>query len=204
MKKYEWMRNDTAAIMFSAIDDSRNSRIFRISAVFKDEEIDPERLENFVNRISDMQKLDEMKVCKENTDVQLLFEALKENATIICKDKKLIYTNKSNRKTVFTDGAVLEQIITNLVSNAVRYARNEVKLDCRCIDGHLLITVADDGNGFSEEALKHATEPYFTEEDKNNGVHYGLGLSICTELCEKLDGKIRLYNDSGAVISVEI
>lgn len=162
------------------------------------------RLENFVNRISDMQKLDEMKVCKENTDVQLLFEALKENATIICKDKKLIYTNKSNRKTVFTDGAVLEQIITNLVSNAVRYARNEVKLDCRCIDGHLLITVADDGNGFSEEALKHATEPYFTEEDKNNGVHYGLGLSICTELCEKLDGKIRLYNDSGAVISIEI
>lgn len=48
MKKYEWMRNDTAAIMFSAIDDSRNSRIFRISAVFKDEEIDPERLEKAV------------------------------------------------------------------------------------------------------------------------------------------------------------
>ena len=48
MKKYEWMRNDTAAIMFSAIDDSCNSRIFRISAVFKDEEIDPERLEKAV------------------------------------------------------------------------------------------------------------------------------------------------------------
>lgn len=48
MKKYEWMRNDTAAIMFSAIDDSRNSRIFRMSAVFKDEEVDPERLERAV------------------------------------------------------------------------------------------------------------------------------------------------------------
>ncbi len=48
MKDYEWMRNDTAAIMFSAIDDNYNSRIFRISAVFKDEEIDPERLEKAV------------------------------------------------------------------------------------------------------------------------------------------------------------
>lgn len=48
MKKYEWMRNDTAAIMFSAIDDNCNSRIFRISAVFKDEEVNPERLERAV------------------------------------------------------------------------------------------------------------------------------------------------------------
>ena len=48
MKKYEWMRNDTAAIMFSAIDDNCNSRIFRISAVFKDEEVNPERLEQAV------------------------------------------------------------------------------------------------------------------------------------------------------------
>lgn len=48
MKKYEWMRNDTAAIMFSAIDGKKTSRIFRISAVFKDEEIDPARLEEAV------------------------------------------------------------------------------------------------------------------------------------------------------------
>lgn len=48
MKKYEWMRNDTAAIMFSAIDGRKTSRIFRISAVFKNEEVDPERLKEAV------------------------------------------------------------------------------------------------------------------------------------------------------------
>lgn len=162
------------------------------------------RLENFVNRISDMQKLDEMKVCKEDTDVQMLLEGLKENAMIICKDKKLIFTSESNCETACTDTAVLEQIITNLISNAVRYAKNEVRLDCKCIDGRFFITVSDDGDGFSEEALKHAMEPYFTEEDKNHGVHYGLGLAICKELCEKLQGKIRCHNDFGAVITVEI
>lgn len=70
-----------------------------------------------------MQKLDEMKICKEETDIQELFEFLRESAMMICKDKKLVFTKESNCKTAVTDGAVLEQIITNLVSNAVRYAK---------------------------------------------------------------------------------
>ncbi len=51
MKKYEWMKNDTAAIMFSAIESSKRSRLFRLSAVFKNEEIDPERLRKAVENI---------------------------------------------------------------------------------------------------------------------------------------------------------
>ncbi len=162
------------------------------------------RLENFVNRISEMQKLDEMKVCKEDTDVRALFEELKENAAIICKDKKLVFSSESNCETVCTDDSVLEQIITNLVSNAVRYAKKEIRLDCRCIDNRLFITVSDDGNGFSEEALRLAMEPYYTEEEKNSGIHYGLGLSICRELIDKMGGEISLSNDNGARVSVEV
>ena len=51
MKKYEWMKNDTAAIMFSAIEGAKQSRIFRLSAVFKNEEIDPERLKKAVENV---------------------------------------------------------------------------------------------------------------------------------------------------------
>ena len=86
----------------------------------------------------------------------------------------------------------------------MRYADNEIKLDCRCTDGKMLITVSDDGAGFSDEALKHATEPYFTEEDKTDGAHYGLGLSICKALAEKLGGRLSLGNNCGAFVCVEI
>lgn len=162
------------------------------------------RLENFVNRISDMQKLDEIKANKTDTDVQALFETFKENSAIICKDKKLIFTSETNCKTAYTDSEILEQIITNLLSNAVRYAKTQVRLDCRFKDGTFYITVSDDGKGFSENALKHVTEPYFTEENKADGVHYGLGLAICKELCDKLGGKISCFNSNGAVVKVEI
>ena len=48
MKKYEWMKNDTVSIMFSSTDSNKTSRLFRISVIFKDEEVDPERLEKAV------------------------------------------------------------------------------------------------------------------------------------------------------------
>lgn len=48
MKKYEWMKNDTVSIMFSAVDSKKTSRLFRVSAIFKDEEVDPVRLKEAV------------------------------------------------------------------------------------------------------------------------------------------------------------
>lgn len=75
---------------------------------------------------------------------------------------------------------------------------------CNFSDGNFYITVSDDGNGFSENALRHAAEPYFTEENKADGVHYGLGLAICKELCNKLGGKMSCSNNNGAIVKVEI
>ncbi len=162
------------------------------------------RLENFVNLMSAMQKLDEIKINKETTVISELFVTLKENAQIICKDKKLIFTSESDRKIAFTDSSVIEQIITNLISNASRYAKSEVRLDCKYFNGHFSITVSDDGPGFSQEATRHALEPYFTEENKERGDHYGLGLAICKDLCKKLEGNLILSNNNGAQVKIEI
>lgn len=162
------------------------------------------RLENFLNRMTDMQNLDQMKINKSETDVNALFDALRETAQIICKEKKLVFTCKTDCTTVCTDGYIIEQIVSNLISNAERYAKSEIKLDCICISGHFLITVSDNGKGFSDEALHCAFDSYFTEEGKNQGVHYGLGLAICKMLCKKMNGKISCHNDNGAVVSVEI
>ena len=51
MKKYEWMKNDIPAIMFSAVDSRKTSRLFRLSVIFKNEEVDPERLKEAVRLV---------------------------------------------------------------------------------------------------------------------------------------------------------
>lgn len=162
------------------------------------------RLENFVNMMGDMQKLDQLKVKNESTDIKVLFETLRDSAEIICKDKKLIFLTETDSDTAYTDSSVIVQIITNLVSNANRYAESNVNLECNYRNNKFLIRVSDDGKGFSEEALRHAFEPYYTEENKNQGVHYGLGLSICKTLCNKLGGQISCRNNNGAEVTVEI
>ena len=162
------------------------------------------RLENFVNMMGDMQKLDQLKVKNETADIKVLFETLRDSAEIICKDKKLIFLTETDSDIAYTDSSVIVQIITNLVSNANRYAESHINLECNYRNNKFLIRVSDDGKGFSEEALRHAFEPYYTEENKNQGVHYGLGLSICKTLCNKLGGQISCRNNNGAEVTVEI
>ncbi len=162
------------------------------------------KLENFVNLMSDMQKLDQLKINKNNISVSCFFETLKENAQIICKDKELIFNSSSDCERAYTDSSIIEQIITNLISNAERYAKSTVGIECNYSNNKFTITVYDDGNGFSAEALRYAFEPYYTEENKNEGKHYGLGLSICKTLCKKLDGEISCRNNNGAIVTLEI
>lgn len=162
------------------------------------------RLENFVNTMSEMQKLDDITINKDETHIESLFNSLKENSEIICKDKQFIFESKSDSEIILTDKSIIEQIISNLISNAARYAKNRVTMECTYLNGKLTIIISDDGNGFSSEALLHALESHFTEEDKSRGVHFGIGLTICKGLCEKLGGNISYRNSNGAQVKIEI
>lgn len=89
----------------------------------------------------------------------------------------------------------------NLISNAVRYARNTVTLSFSLQDNLFLLSVSDDGKGFDKNSLHNVTAPYFTEET-NHSEHFGLGLYICKLLCEHHDGYLRIDDISnGAKVS---
>lgn len=118
---------------------------------------------------------------------------------IACKvSAQNIYTE------LFADAGLIEEVFDNLVSNALRYAVEGIEVEMRCEEGKFLIYVVDDGRGFSDRALRHATEPYFGEE-KEEGEHFGIGLSVCRMLCERHGGFLRLVNSigGGAIASAE-
>ncbi|MDR7269231.1 signal transduction histidine kinase/CheY-like chemotaxis protein/HAMP domain-containing protein [Pelomonas saccharophila] len=104
------------------------------------------------------------------------------------------------------DAARLRQIVSNLVSNAVKFtAEGEVALQLRCADAQarplqLEIAVQDSGIGIPAEALSRIFTP-FTQADSSTSRRYGgtgLGLSIVRQLCELMGGQVGVSSSPGA------
>lgn len=97
----------------------------------------------------------------------------------------------------------------NLVSNAVEYTDKEkgIKLCFSYEKPMLRIEIEDFGKGFSEAALKHATEQLFTERKERSGGHYGMGMYFADNVAKQYDGKLQIRNkemQQGAVVVFEI
>ncbi len=105
---------------------------------------------------------------------------------------------------VKADDNIIMEVLENLLSNAIRYARKEIEVmaDYHVEKAEFLLTVRDDGKGFSKEQLENALQPYHKEyESVEMDEHFGIGLHICRELCKKHGGTLNVANSmqGGAV-----
>lgn len=85
-----------------------------------------------------------------------------------------------------------EQVIANLVGNALKFAESSVAVTIWLAEGHVHISVADNGAGISESDLPHVFERLYVAqhnpEIKESGS--GLGLAIVRELVEGMNGTV--------------
>ncbi|MBV8149099.1 MAG: HAMP domain-containing histidine kinase, partial [Candidatus Eremiobacteraeota bacterium] len=102
--------------------------------------------------------------------------------------------------------ATLERALLAIVHNAIAFARSGgvVHLDLHRDGGGARIEVADDGAGFTPDALRHATERFWRGDPARARGGTGLGLSIARALVEANGGSLQLANASsgGAVVRV--
>lgn len=159
------------------------------------------RLEGYTATMSSLQKLEEIELSPKETSFDSLCEELKNVSAMLASEIKTDF-HSSGSGVLYADLPAVLQTYENLVSNAIRYAKNEIKVQCKVNDSVLSITVEDDGPGFTSEALKKAAEPYFrTEKDMTDIAHFGIGLYICRLLCEKHGGRLTIENAEGAKVT---
>jgi signal transduction histidine kinase len=102
---------------------------------------------------------------------------------------------------VIADPARLRQVLTNLVSNAIKYTPEggRVRLTARAENSHVTVQIADTGMGISEEDLPKVFDRFFRAQ--NVVLHdiegTGLGLSIVKSLVERHGGKVWLVSTEG-------
>ena len=155
-----------------------------------------DRLERYTEKMSSIHKLEDIIPEESRFTFGQLRREIDETGSLVCTDK--VYSQKAEgdaEQELFTDKELLMQVCENLLSNAVRYAASSVSTHLYTEGDKLYITVSDDGEGFSEEALRKAWQPFYRGGDENEKEHFGLGLYICRLLCKKCGGDIVLSNN---------
>ena len=154
-----------------------------------------DRLEHYTEKMSSLHKLEDIIPEETEIDFSLLCSQLEESGKLICGEKRFtVSAEKSDTQPIFTDHELVMQVFENLVSNAVRYAVSEIRCDVSLSDAVMAISVSDDGNGFSDEVMRKAWQPFYRGEKENEREHFGLGLYICRLLCRKCGGELYVGN----------
>jgi signal transduction histidine kinase len=95
------------------------------------------------------------------------------------------------------DPGLLQHILTNLLTNAVKYspAGSEVALRIEAQDGALVFTVTDHGPGIAEEDVPHLFEPFHRGKNAGQISGSGLGLAIVQRCVQAHGGTIHLESN---------
>jgi signal transduction histidine kinase len=105
---------------------------------------------------------------------------------------------ESNLPEVAADGPRVAQVLSNLVSNAIKFSRKGCKIvvSAREQDNSIVVCVSDDGPGIARENLSKVFDRYWqSEETKHGGI--GLGLAIAKGIVEAHGGKIWVNSELG-------
>ena len=115
-----------------------------------------------------------------------------------------IHSNLHPSLCIKGDSDLLYRAFYNILSNAQQAmgGPGEIYIDNQFnTDGHTIITFRDTGPGFSSEAIKKATDPFFTTKDSGTG----LGLPIVQAIITSHGGTLSLSNASegGALVTID-
>lgn len=118
---------------------------------------------------------------------------------------EFVIKTKLANEYIKVDVLKLKRILSNIISNSVRFIKNKKGLITISITkekNYYKFIISDNGTGTDEKLLNKIFEPLFTtDESRKNS---GLGLSICKEFVEMHSGSIKAYNNFGLSIEFTI
>ncbi len=88
----------------------------------------------------------------------------------------------------------LKRLIANLINNAKRYGAEPIELSAKVENEHILITVADHGEGIPEDQIEELMQPFVRGNSARTIQGSGLGLAIVKRIVDIHQGEIQIHN----------
>ncbi len=106
---------------------------------------------------------------------------------------------------LFGDQEMITQMLSNLVENSFEHGGQnlKIKLSAKQLDGQIIIALADNGNGVSQEDLPNIFDKFYRGDKSRQNPGNGLGLSIVKAVADLHDAKITAReNDPGLFVEI--
>jgi PAS domain S-box-containing protein len=126
-------------------------------------------------------------------DMSILLNEVKNNIELTSKNYEIIFNAPSAKLLVYADRQKIEQVIVNLLNNAIKYSpySKEVIIEAKVDNSNILVSIHDTGIGIESEDLQNI----FTRFYRVSGLPAlftgtGVGLYICAEIIQRHKGDI--------------
>ena len=170
----------------------KDKEILRIIEDINSVSISTARLLNALLDVSELE-VGAIKPRHEIFSVNNILISIFQSFLPLAKDKELDFRIVPSSLYVESDPALLERILGNFMSNAIRYTdKGSVLIGCRRKGSEVSIEVWDNGCGISDDQMSLIYEDFYQVENKerDRGKGLGLGLALAKRLSDSLDHKI--------------
>jgi signal transduction histidine kinase len=158
------------------------------------------RLNKLVEDLLTAARLSPKKTLKrENVDIGTMMDPLIQQYERNYPDFNFSLKKTGESFIAFTNEASLYLIVSNLLDNAVKYSncKLEINISMKKMNGHINLSVADNGKGIPEEEKQRIFDQFYRigDEDIRTATGTGLGLYLVNELCSKLNIKVSVRDN---------
>lgn len=167
-----------------------------------DEEAD--RLDRIVGNLLDLSRLEAGVIQPELVSVRVLSAVHDALSSLGPARDAFEITSIDANLEVIADAVLLERVLANIASNAIRHGASSgaLQIQTRRHENSIDIVISDHGPGMSTEDRTRAFEPFTQLGDRAGGAGTGLGLAVASGFIEAMNGSIILDDTEGGGLTV--
>lgn len=173
-------------------------------------------LNHLVNNILDVSRIEtgNLSLSYQETTLRSVIEKALASLNFQIEEKKIkiniTSSAEASQKKMCIDGVRIEQVIRNILENAIRYSQPEknIKISIKNLDNKMVVKIRDEGIGIPKAKIPHLFKKFSRIQSKNNLSNNGsgLGLFIAKKIIESHGGSIKCFSQphNGSCFTIKL
>lgn len=191
-----------SAILQVADAKLNNSEDHFLATAMKKANVQVKRMSTMINGFLNVSRLESGKITMDKSlfDIEELMKEVIEEMKLSSIGHYINLTQCPPTE-IYADRDKINSVISNLISNAVKYSSKDtiVRVSCSLHNNEIIISVADEGVGIQPEDAARIFERYYRVESSNTHhiSGFGIGLYLSAEIVQRHDGRIWVESEPG-------